>query len=180
MSDITFEAFPKIPRLKRGCVITEKIDGTNAQVIITEDGQIGAASRSRLIVPGDDNYGFAAWVHENKEDLLKLGPGRHFGEWWGRGIQRNYGLDERRFSLFNTHRWGLNPDRPACCSVVPLLYTGDFTTTVVDEQLELLRENGSAATQFDKPEGVVVFHAAGNHLYKVLLENDNIPKGLTK
>jgi hypothetical protein len=48
---IEFQAFPKIPRLVRDCVITEKLDGTNASIIITEDGQIGAASRNRLITP---------------------------------------------------------------------------------------------------------------------------------
>jgi hypothetical protein len=31
-----FEAFPKIPRLKRDMVITEKIDGTNACVLIED------------------------------------------------------------------------------------------------------------------------------------------------
>ena len=35
-----------------------------------------------------------------------LVPGRHFGEWWGSGIQRGYGLDEKTFSLFNAYRWG--------------------------------------------------------------------------
>lgn len=29
-----FQPFNKIPRLSRGCIITEKIDGTNASVII--------------------------------------------------------------------------------------------------------------------------------------------------
>jgi ATP-dependent RNA circularization protein (DNA/RNA ligase family) len=54
-----FEDFPKIARLSRECCITEKIDGTNAQVVITEDGQVLAGSRTRFITPEDDNYGFA-------------------------------------------------------------------------------------------------------------------------
>lgn len=31
---MTFEAFPKISRLRRNVIVTEKIDGTNAQVFI--------------------------------------------------------------------------------------------------------------------------------------------------
>ena len=99
----TFEAFPKIARLSREIVITEKIDGTNAQIYITEDGKIQAGSRNRIITPEQDNFGFARWVEENHEDLLLLGEGRHFGEWWGQGIQRRYNLEEKRFSLFNSY-----------------------------------------------------------------------------
>lgn len=31
-----FKPFPKMPRLSRECIITEKIDGTNASILITE------------------------------------------------------------------------------------------------------------------------------------------------
>ena len=72
-------------RLSRECVISEKIDGINAQILITESGGIFAGSRTRWITPEDDNFGFAAWVEENKEELIKLGVGRHFGEFYGRG-----------------------------------------------------------------------------------------------
>lgn len=44
---IPFEAFPKIPRLNREIVITEKLDGTNAVIHIGEDDVITAGSRSR-------------------------------------------------------------------------------------------------------------------------------------
>jgi hypothetical protein len=98
-----FKGFGKIARLSRNMIITEKLDGTNAQVYIDQWGEIRAGSRNRWIKVGDDNYGFAAWVEANKEELRKLGPGRHFGEWWGNGIQRGYGLPkgDKRFSLFN-------------------------------------------------------------------------------
>jgi len=173
-----FIPFPKIPRLKRGCVITEKLDGTNAQIVIGEDGSIRAGSRNRWISPEDDNYGFAKWVKANEDDLSSLGPGQHFGEWWGNGIQRGYGLSEKRFSLFNSGRWTGNEALPACCSVVPVLYQGDFTTTTVDWVLDSLREAGSvAAPGFMKPEGVIVFMTASRHLYKVLAENDDKAKG---
>ena len=179
---IEFQAFPKIPRLRREVVITEKIDGTNAAVIITEDGEIAAQSRSRLLTPGKttDNYGFAAWVQDNREELLRLGPGRHFGEWYGQGIQRNYGLTERRFALFNTARWDpWSVLTPPCCSVVPVLYTGNLAD--VDEVVRVLREGGSCAVPgFMQPEGVVVYHTASRSLFKQLLDNDDTPKGATK
>mgnify|MGYP003564223801 FL=1 len=65
-----FETFPKINRLKRECVITEKLDGTNAQIAITEDGVMFVGSRNRWITPEDDNYGFARWARDNHEELL--------------------------------------------------------------------------------------------------------------
>lgn len=177
MNEITFEGFPKIPRLNRNVIITEKLDGTNAQVIITEDGQVGAASRNRLITEEDDNYGFARWVNANRGELLKLGPGRHFGEWWGQGIQRGYGLAEKRFSLFNTSRWVDNPSRPSCCHVVPVLYQGLLED--VEGVLESLRMMGSvAAPFFANPEGIIVYHTAARQMFKVLLDHDDIPKGL--
>ena len=40
-----FESFPSISRLSRQCVVTEKIDGTNAQVFVGDDGVVRAGSR---------------------------------------------------------------------------------------------------------------------------------------
>lgn len=149
-----FVEFPKMPRLSREVIITEKIDGTNAQIFITEDNEIYTGSRTQWITPQNDNFGFARWVEANKDELLKLGPGRHFGEWWGAGIQRRYGLSEKRFSLFNTVRWGDPVTRPTCCGVVPVLWSGIFSTSVVNKIIEDLRQHGSyAAPGFMRPEG---------------------------
>lgn len=144
MQEITFEPFPKIARFSRNCVITEKLDGTNASIIITEDGRIGAASRNRLITPGKntDNAGFAAWVQDNKEDLLNLGPGRHFGEWYGKGIQREYGLDHKRFALFNVSRWNMDNPPPNCCETVPIIWSGNFQDLNIEYEMSYLREHG--------------------------------------
>jgi hypothetical protein len=168
-----FESFPSIPRLKRTCCVSEKLDGSNAQIYIPDDSSfVAAGSRNRWITPQDDNYGFAKWVEEHKEELLALGPGKHFGEWYGAGIQRRYGLQEKRFALFNTARWLHNP-RPACCGVVPLLYEGEFTSTVVDETLQKLATEGSvAAPGFMNPEGVVVYLPASQSYFKVTLGGD--------
>lgn len=174
--EMSFPEFPKIPRLKRACVITEKIDGTNGLISIDEAGVMRVGSRSRWITPQDDNYGFARWAEQNREELLKLGPGNHYGEWWGSGIQRRYDRKEKQFSLFNTSRW--TPETlPACCSVVPVLYEGDFTTDAIDAAVERLRTEGSvAAPGFMRPEGIIVFHAASRSYFKVTLEKDQEPK----
>lgn len=205
-------------RLSRRVIITEKIDGTNAQICITKhkpneqidsDGCIDAwidgddlffmyaGSRTRWITPSNDNFGFAQWASENKRELRQLGVGQHFGEWWGRGIQRNYGLQDRRFSMFNTIRWCKHNEEPqqiakadsrvikyqdvlpACCDLVPVLYDGVFDTAFINGALTLLGSNGSyAAPGFMNPEGIVVFHEAGNVGFKKTLDNDDSPKSL--
>lgn len=166
-----FKPWPPIPRLSRACVITEKLDGTNGIVHVSEDGAVTAGSRSRWVTPEDDNYGFAAWVRDHADELRGLGPGYHYGEWWGQGIQRRYGLTEKRFSLFNSGRW--SSERPACCHVVPVLYAGVFTSTAVDECLERLARDGSVASPgFMNPEGVVVFVPAAKSMFKKTLGGD--------
>lgn len=177
MTDSMFEEFPKIPRLRRDCIITEKLDGTNSQVLIPEDGgPLLVGSRNRWIAPGKttDNFGFAGWVAEHEAEIRTLGPGRHFGEWWGAGIQRRYGLTEKRWSLFNTTRWSApGAVLPACVGLVPVLYAGVFSDNAVADALDRLRSSGSAAAPgFMQPEGVVVFLAANRSLFKVTLGDD--------
>jgi hypothetical protein len=177
-----FKEFEKIARLNREIVITEKIDGTNAQITITEDGQFLTGSRTRWITPMDDNYGFAAWALTNKDELMKLGVGSHFGEWWGSGCQRGYGLPkgEKRFSLFNTGRWD-DLTKPSCCHVVPQLYVGNFSESAILGCLDGLRKNGSvASTGFMKPEGIIIYHTAARQSFKVTLEKDEMPKSFVK
>ena len=170
-----FESFQKIPRLKRQCIITEKIDGTNAQIAITEEGKMFVGSRNRWITPEDDNHGFARWAHEHKEELLTLGVGRHYGEWWGQGIQRRYGMNEKKFSLFNVHRWA--EGLPECCSLVPILYSGLYDTRTIDYVMDNLKLTGSvAAPGFMNPEGIVVYHTASRTLSKITFEHDTTGK----
>lgn len=186
-----FVEFPKIARLSRGCVITEKIDGTNASVFVPEDdGPLLFGSRTKWITPAEDNHGFARWATERAEELRLLGPGHHFGEWWGSGIQRGYGLQkgEKRFSLFNTARWAderdrekYPVDRPKCCGVTPVLYAGLFHSAVVEEALDRLRLTGSIASPgFKNPEGVIIWHEAARTLFKKTLHKDKEPKGVNR
>lgn len=209
--ELEFKGFNSIGRLSRPMVITEKIDGTNAQLYIAPGNPFEpnvlyswetptammcmyAGSRSRWITPEADNHGFARWAYEHATELQQLGEGRHFGEWWGCGIQRKYGLKEKRWSLFNVHRWCLNgqqpqlinPDNkdpnvapqyqgvlPACVGLVPVLYTGTFDTTVITAVMADLHKHGSfAAPGFMDPEGVVIFHSAKGVLFKKTFEKD--------
>lgn len=196
-----FEEFPKIARLSREMIVTEKIDGTNAAVnILTSeeahsldvpqgvivatvsdvDAVILAQSRTRNITVADDNFGWARFVQDNARGLFDvLGFGRHFGEWWGSGIQRRYGLDHKRFSLFNTSRWADAAESGVPgLGCVPTLYNGPFDTAKVDEILESLRTGGSvAAPGFMNPEGVVVYHPQARYFFKKTVEKDEEWKG---
>lgn len=171
-----FPQFCKIPRLSRECTITEKIDGTNGLVSIQENGEMLVGSRTRWITPENDNYGFAKWCSDNREELLKLGVGNHYGEWWGSGIQKRYQNQPKTFSLFNTHKW--KEARPACCSVVPILYEGIFSFEAVDLILQDLTANGSKACPgCNRPEGIIIWHHAAQMYFKKTLEKDDEWKG---
>lgn len=166
-----FKSWPKIKRDNPFSVtITEKIDGTNACVIIEDGEVVGVQSRTRLITPESDNYGFARWVETHKEELKSLGDGYHFGEWAGPGIQKNHhNLDEKTFFLFNTFRWNPNnPSRPACCSVVPILFQGELTPGKIDELLQELKDK---ETDKYHPEGIVVYYHAFDKRTKHTLKN---------
>ncbi|WP_406245874.1 RNA ligase family protein [Microbacterium sp. M] len=229
MTALEFQPWPKIARLNRDITITEKIDGTNAAVVIVPveanhptkvvdgetlylqkvttpvisivvdnaDGQeyfVLAQSRTRFITPDQDNYGFARWVERNAPTLVEvLGAGTHFGEWWGAGIQRKYGLtgSDKRFSLFNTGRWAtlksevdmkhthpVNFEAIPELHHVPVLYRGNFNEEAIIDAEEWLRRDGSfAAPGFMRPEGIVVWHDAARQSFKVTLEGDEAPKG---
>jgi hypothetical protein len=184
-----FVGFRKIPRLSREIIITEKIDGTNGLIYIDEANNIFAGSRSRWLWGSvqeeihNDNHGFAQWIKKNKEELLKLGKGYHYGELWGKGIQRGYNLQEKRFSLFNAGRWIKDKNIilkekqeycPECCYVVPILYEGIFNEEMIGNTLMTLKEHGSKASEgFMKPEGIVIYHKQGNLYFKKTIENDS-------
>jgi hypothetical protein len=196
-----FQAFPKIPRLYKDIVITEKLDGTNAQILITRESietipiavqhggegvnlQVYVGSRNRWIRPGDDNFGFALWVAENVVELVAiLGEGRHFGEWWGNGIQRGYGLPkgERRLSLFNVSVWDWLENAearaarnvPAALHVVPTLYRGPFDGNAVVREAISLQVTGSRASPFMDPEGLMVYHEAAKQYFKVPFDTEH-------
>jgi RNA ligase len=186
-----FTPWPKTSRLYRDVTITEKIDGTNAAIRIEECGvsedpaalaivlddtpyQVGAQSRKRLLTLTDDNFGFARWVYENTFSLFsELGPGTHFGEWYGRGIQRGYGLDHRRFSLFNTAKWDEVEFNTPGLESVPILYQGRFNDDYVDIAIGELKMRGSVAAEgYENPEGICIFHSQSRQVYKWTFNGD--------
>jgi hypothetical protein len=210
-----FQRFKKIPRLSREIILTEKVDGSNGQIFIVKEEHLSsiddyffieeylivkqdnllmfAGSRNRWLQVGknSDNMGFASWVNENAEELFELGEGRHYGEWYGKGIQRGYGLDHKRFALFNISKWFKKTSDcipplavgqnycPSCCEVVPVLYQGIFDTTVINVVLEDLKVNGSKAVPgyFDA-EGICIYHTAAGQYFKKTIKNDQKPKGI--
>lgn len=173
-TDMQFQPWPKIPRLKKERItITEKMDGTNSCIII-EDGEIiGIQSRKRFIYPegfadkkGCDNAGFAGWVQEHEEELLGLGDGHHYGEWAGPAIQKNpHNLSIKRFYLFNTQRWGAYAERcPKCCTTVRVLYEGPNTLEAVEDAMLSLQS--IAKMEEYVPEGVIIFNHLAKNSYK--------------
>lgn len=204
MTEPQFQAWPKIARLNRDIVVSEKLDGTNGAIQIvpghvseSQHGwvagvfsdstfyKVAAQSRNRIITTDNDNYGFAQWVQDNATELVStLGEGTHYGEWWGRKIARAYDKTDRTFSLFNTSRWTEeNTKAVEGLSVVPTLWFGGWdgpgmSDGAVEYALSKLRREGSlAAPGFPNPEGVVIFHTASNVMFKVTIENDEKPKG---
>jgi hypothetical protein len=70
---------------------------------------------------------------------------------------------------------------PACCHLVPILWQGLFSTAEATIQLWELGQTGSyAAPGFMNPEGIVLFHTAGNVGFKMTLDNDGVPKSTLK
>lgn len=204
---IEFQAWPKTPRLFREIVITEKVNGTNSAVIIREiheedkpsdlrlaaihrDGryyEVAAQSRNRLIFPGKttDNYGFAAFIQHNAEALFDLlGAGRHYGEWWGDGIQGQKTISNMRgFALFNTdkhggmHEWLKAPDgRDVLVEPVWEIYRGPFSEERIQRELDELKKNGSYMNPTFEAEGICVFHTQSRQVYKYTIEGDDAGK----
>ena len=62
-----FKEFQKIPRLYREVIVTEKIDGTNACVVVGEDGSVGAQSRSRIITTMEHDE---AYEEDPRDDAM--------------------------------------------------------------------------------------------------------------
>jgi hypothetical protein len=215
-----YPKFKSIPRLHRRVVLTEKIDGTNglveitladAEAILTLTGDeqggivvfdeqgtpfvVRAGSRNRWLTIDNDNFGFARFVRDNAQALLALGAGKHYGEWFGKGIQSGYGLDEKRFALFNVAKWydPRDPEvteqyratfpkaqpAPEVVTVVPVISVidGKYLNEAVDDALNTLESEGSfIAPGFENPEGVVVFHDAAGAYFKATIKNDEQPK----
>lgn len=177
-----FKAFPSIERIGKVFMnITQKIHGSNAQVYIYEENneiKLLCGSRTRWITPESDNYGFARFVYENKEEFIeKLGVGQHFGEWAGPGINSGEGLTEKTFVLFEHRKFPPERPLPPKTVVVPVLYNGKLDIEAINVAMEDLKINGSKLVPgFLRPEGIVV-SIAGIRYKKVFDAEETSWKG---
>lgn len=173
IDEFEFRKWSKTKRLTdTEMVITQKMDGTNAQILFSKDStkqdiRCMVGSRNKWLVDVD-NFGFKAFVTEHYKALFNfLGPGRHYGEWCGPGIQTGEGLEERKLFLFGNYS-----EIPDSCehllATVPELYRGAVSLEAVRHILEQLILDGSYVNGFDKPEGIIV-NIAGVR-YKVYLD----------
>lgn len=180
-----FRKFPKISRLTSPVIVTEKIDGTNGLIYVSDEGELFAGSRNRWLTKQDDNYGFANWVSVNAPRLLSLlSPGWHYGEWFGKGIARNYGLDHRRFYLFAVDRYAdVLPEDAADIELVDGTRLG--TVPVLHRSVEFDHRHipGIAAELhhsridgFPRPEGFCIFFEHNHMILKVVLDKHNDKK----
>lgn len=156
-----FKEFNKIENLKR-CVVTvtEKLHGSNCSLFIFKDEngvlQLKPGKRTSFVTVENDNFGFARFVEERKQQLIEcLGEGIWYGEWVGPGINSTYNLQEKRLALFATWKQGCPlPDR---CDFVPVLWKGTLDTLNIPQIMKDLKENGSKYSPgFLSPEGIVV------------------------
>lgn len=96
--------------------ITPKAHGTNASVCYSEPDGWWCQSRENIITPEKDNMGFAWFIEQNKETVISIikelakenniNLKTHiisvYGEWIGKGIQKNVAISEldKRFVIF--------------------------------------------------------------------------------
>jgi hypothetical protein len=94
-----------------------KLHGTNAAIVMNQDGSFYCQSRENVITPEKDNAGFAAWAHKTAStlptpyDQARLDEcgmsnlkaiGVYFGEWCGGSIQAGVALNQlpKMFVIF--------------------------------------------------------------------------------
>lgn len=165
---IEFAPWPKIGRIGDSIQvqITEKIDGTNACIVV-EGGEIVACqSRKKFIVPGDDNAGFAGWAYKNRHVLAEvLGDGHHYGEWAGPAIQKNpMNLSKKKFFLFDPRRYDFQwEDRldlvldGGNLGKVPVLYEGAYFSELTERVMFDLAVNSRLRGY--EAEGIITWWA---------------------
>lgn len=181
-----FFKYPKIPRYENQLfTISEKIDGSNGLVHIDKDtGHISAGCRTRWLVNDGskswDNQGFGQWVLDHSSELKALGSGYHYGEWYGKSINRNYGLPSQKFMLFHSERYE-DIELPLCVELETIIHSD-----IMPDDLDMYKTyyskvmvaNGSYhVPDFKQPEGLVIRNQLTNGLMKVIIpEFEDKPK----
>lgn len=194
-----FKGWGSTTRENKNKTVTEKIDGTNACIVIY-DGKVTAQSRKRVITPDDDNYGFARWVYDNAGVLMDtLGFGYHYGEWFGEGIQKNpLGIEGKRFALFHATKYteanGYELNKVDGLETVPLLHHGQCDVWTIPDIMADLQDFGSKVVgaarhvyessiiegfTYDRAvaaEGIIIWNNETKTRTKMLLEGDAFHK----
>lgn len=102
--EATGEALPRVTYRAK-----VKVDGTNGAIHALPGelapGGFAAQSRTRVLTPDSDNYGFAAWAHGPARGFCaglfaRLGRAVVYGEWCGRGIQKRTAISKIERNAF--------------------------------------------------------------------------------
>jgi hypothetical protein len=119
-SEREWAAYHNAEPRKMTFVGTVKLHGTNAG-ITNQAGKLICRSRTRIITPDDDNYGFASHVMQHESIIRDVLPNGAtiFGEWCGAGIQNGVGIcsEQKLFVVFAMRvdgKWSPLDELPKC------------------------------------------------------------------
>ena len=169
-----FEAFAKIPRFSGTSPSARR---STAPMHRFSSQKTGPSAGSRSVDhPEVRQLRVCGVGRRARERAARFRPGRHFGEWYGRGIQRGHGLQDRRFALFNRTD-GPRSARRAAASFQSSQRERWALTLCRNASKRCVRRK-SRRPGFTRPEGIVIYHHASGGMFKVLLENDELPKGV--
>lgn len=146
-----------------------KLHGTNAAVVVSKDDYY-AQSRTRIITPDSDNYGFATWANQpevkdffvaqaasitdNWEDEKRDEVIVFFGEWAGKGVQgHEIAISQvpKFFAPFEVIvvtkeqiKQGLNPEDPneVVAGTYDIHYFGGDLKSLHNEELRIFPVTG--------------------------------------
>lgn len=173
--------FPKYPKTLRyenlRVVITEKIDGTNGLIEISPDG-VRFGSRNCYLNEHKDNYGFFNFFSQFENRIMESfspeydGLVHIYGEWFGAGIQRTYGLKEKYFMPFSPY-WANTLIEVGVPNIVPpyQFYAGKMDSVREEMAFQTLKEEGSQLVPgWKRPEGIIIHYLDNNLKIKRTLD----------
>ena len=104
-------------------------------------------------------------------------------EWFVKGIQRGYGLDEKYFMPFSSF-YAEHMIKAGIPNIMMpnIMYTGKFSSTVVADCMDRLSSGGfhNLITNYDYPEGIVIYFPKYNFRLKQTFEGSKWERNITK
>lgn len=132
-----------------------KLHGTNASIIVSEDGTVTGGKRTGTVSVGNDNAGFASWLETVKHGFRNLGYTYIvYGEWAGPGIQKKVAvsdIEKKSFFPFAVYlpvndKWIFEPEDISGyiegCPDTYVLPWAEGTATIIDFRLYTSIEEG--------------------------------------